>query len=201
MLKAILFVDHMNFDISLKNYYRKLGRPNVYLDYSLLFPKILKRTNISDTIYVKTYVFIPKPDEFLLQDPKIAGYYEWERGFANFSRVDVVEGRLVSRAISEHTEKNIEDDSTYYKIEKGTDVNLAVHAISLAQLNAYDVGVFLSSDTDYIKVYDRLRSIGKIVIHVGLSGQAAGLIREHVDDSILLDDRFFRTVIYKKSKS
>ena len=201
MLKAIIFVDHMNFDISLRSYYHKLGKPCVYLDYSKLFPKIVEQTQIPNTVYVKTYVFIPKPDDFLMQDSKIASFYEWEKGFANFQRVDVVEGRLVSRATSESKEKDIADDSTFYKIEKGTDVNLAVHAVSLAQLNAYDIGIFLSSDTDYIMVYDKLRSFGKIVVQIGLPGQPIGLLREHADECITLDDHFFRTVIYKNKKA
>lgn len=54
----------------------------------------------------------------------------------------------------------IDKKETYYKVKKGTDINLAVHAISKAFYNSYDIAFFLSADTDYIKVYEILKSIG-----------------------------------------
>ncbi|MBD5458951.1 MAG: NYN domain-containing protein [Lachnospiraceae bacterium] len=70
-------------------------------------------------------------------------------------------------------------------------MNLAVHAISKAFYNSYDIAFFLSADTDYIKVYEILKSIGKITVVVGVKGQNVNNIRPIVDNTIILDEVFF----------
>ncbi len=86
---------------------------------------------------------------------------------------------------------DITDKSTYYKVEKGTDINLAIHAITKAHNNAYDVAFVLSADTDYISLYRQLKSMGKLVIVAAVRGQTLGKVIPEVDDYIMLDDSFF----------
>ena len=80
----------------------------------------------------------------------------------------------------------IDNPDSYFKLEKGTDVNLAVHAISKAFHDSYDVGVFVSADRDYIPVYDTLKAIGKLAVVVGIEGQNIKNIKPRIDDFIML---------------
>ena len=66
-------------------------------------------------------------------------------------------------------------------------------AISKAFYNSYDIAFFLSADTDYIKVYEVLKSIGKIAVAVGVKGQNINSIRPVVDNTLILDESFFET--------
>lgn len=99
---------------------------------------------------------------------------------------------------------DIEKKNTYYKVEKGTDINLAVHAINKAFYNSYDIAFFLSADTDYINVYEVLKSLGKIAIVVGVQGQNINGIKPMVDNTIILRESFFETckreIVSKSSK-
>ncbi|MDE7045733.1 MAG: NYN domain-containing protein, partial [Acetatifactor sp.] len=112
-------------------------------------------------------------------------------GMKNAPHTDVIEGRYVARPIDETIPMEIDKKNTYYKVEKGTDINLAVHAISKAFYNSYDIAFFLSTDTDYIKVYEILKNIGKIAVVVGVKGQNVNKIRSMVDNTIILDESFF----------
>ena len=103
----------------------------------------------------------------------------------------MIEGRYVARQVDENILMEIGNKSTYYKVEKGTDINLSVHAISKAFYNSYDIAFFLSADTDYIKVYEVLKSIGKITVVVGVKGQNVNNIRPIVDNVLILDEKFF----------
>lgn len=63
MLRGMVFVDHMNFDISLQTYYRNLGKPTPKLDYNKLFRGVVKR--VPNVDFLKAFIFAPKPDTFL----------------------------------------------------------------------------------------------------------------------------------------
>ncbi len=188
MLRGMVFVDHMNFDISLKKYYSSLEKSAPKLDYNKLFPNVVNL--VPNVDYLKTFIFAPKPDDFLMKDPKLASYYKWVCGLRNSKYIDVIEGRYISRPIGD-TEKVIENHDTYYKVEKGTDVNLAIHALSKAYFNAYDVAFVMSGDTDYISVYKQLKNLGKIVVVVGLEGQNLRDIIPEVDNVCFLNEEFF----------
>lgn len=189
MLRGMVFIDHMNFDIALRKYYKSIGKPTIKLDYNKLFQNVCKE--IPNVDFLKGFIFVPKPDEFLMKDVNLEGYYNWVIGMKNAPYTDVIEGRYVARAVDETVPMQIDQKNTYYKVEKGTDINLAVHAISKAFYNSYDIGFFLSADTDYIKVYEVLKSIGKIAVVVGVKGQSINSIRGIVDNTIILDEVFF----------
>jgi len=197
MLRGMIFVDHMNFDIALKDLYRNQNSKAPKLDYNKLFPAIVNTVNNVD--FLKAYIFVPKPDDFLMGDTNLKKYYEWVSGLKNSSFTDVIDGRYVSRPINNQI-KDINDSSTYYKVEKGTDINLAIHALSKAFFNSYDVGYFVSADTDYITIYEMLKRIGKIVIQVSVKGQISNKIRPFVDKQIILDDELFQKCLREKSK-
>ena len=189
MLKGMVFIDHMNFDIALQRLYQTQNMQSPRLDYNKLVREVPKI--IPNVDFVKAYLFVPRPDEFLKNDTKIMNYYKWASGMRNAPFIDVVEGMYISRPVEGKT-KNISDPSTYYKVEKGTDVNFAIHALSKAFFNAYDIGFFMSADTDYINVYEMLKRIGKIVVQVSVKGQQSNSMKEHVDKQIILDEQFFQ---------
>ena len=189
MLRGMVFVDHMNFNIAVNEYYSSLGRSSPNLDYNKIFRSIVSlRPDIS---YTKTIIFAPTPDNFLMKDPYLAGYYKWVQGMKNARYLDVVEGRYVGRPVADAASMDINDKSTYYKVEKGTDINLAIHALSKGYNNAYDVAFIVSADTDYISLYKQLKTLGKLVIVVAVKGQVLGKVIPEVDDYIILDDSVF----------
>lgn len=193
MLRGMVFVDHMNFNIALQSYYKSLNKLTPKLDYNMLFREVVKL--IPNVDYLKTFIFAPKPDDFLMNDSYLKGYYKWLSGLSSAQYIDVIEGRYLARPTSSAPNTmNISDHSTYYKVEKGTDINLAVHALSKAHFNSYDVAFVMSADTDYISVYKLLKSIGKIVV-IGVTGQNLGKIIPEVDDYKFLDDAFFQNCL------
>ena len=197
MLRGMVFVDHMNFNIAVSEYYSSefdQRAPN--LDYNTIFRGIVsKRPDIS---YTKTFIFAPEPDQFLMRDPKLQGYYKWVQGMKNAKYMDVIEGRYIARPVDPNIQMDINNHSTYYKVEKGTDINLALHAITKAHNNAYDIAFVLSADTDYISLYRQLKTIGKMVVTVAVKGQTLGKVIPEVDDYIILDDAFFQKHIRSK---
>ena len=89
------------------------------------------------------------------------------------------------------------NNESFYVYEKGTDVNLAVHAISKGLHNAYDTAIIVSGDTDYIPVMDTLNSVGRTVIVVGVKGQWLQHFKQHSDMQLTLDDKLFKKCIRK----
>ena len=189
MLRGMVFVDHMNFDIAVRSYYTSQGKKAPNLDYKKVFRSIVSR--VPNVNFTKTIIFAPHPDDFLMQDSKLASYFKWITGLKSISYLDVVEGRYISRPVGEPSEMDINDHKTYYKVEKGTDINLAIHALSKAYSNAYDVAFIMSADTDYLNLYRQLKALGKLVVVVAVKGQNLYKIIPEVDDYIVLDDAFF----------
>lgn len=62
MLRGMVFIDHMNFDIALQKYYRGLGKATPKLDYNKLFKNICDQ--IPNVDFLKGFIFVPKPDDF-----------------------------------------------------------------------------------------------------------------------------------------
>ena len=184
MLRGMVFIDHFNFDIAAKNLFKQNNCSSPRLDYEAL-PRFICN-QLPNIDLVKTMLFIAKPDEFLMHEEYIKKAYEWASNLQNKPFFDVIEGRYLSRPTEGRT-KDIEDKSSYFKIEKGTDTNLAIHAISKAFFNSYDIGFFVSADTDYINMYSILKSIGKLAVVVSVAGQNIRSIIPYVDKNIILN--------------
>jgi len=199
MLRGMIFIDHMNFDIALQTYYKRLTKPTPKLDYNKLYKELVKI--IPGVDFLKAFIFIPKPDDFLKQDPRLDNYYNWVIGMRNAPFTDIIEGSYVARPVDDKKAMDIKDKTSYYKIEKGTDINLAVHAINKAFYNSYDIGFFLSADTDYLTVYSVLKSIGKLSVVTAVNGQNIHKIKPHVDDAIILDESFFNKCIRQTDRT
>lgn len=193
MLRGMIFVDHMNFDIAVQDYYKKLKKPTAKLDYNKLFQNITKLVDNVD--FVKATIFVPEPDDFLKTDTKLNSYYTWVTGLGKAPFVDVISGRYCARPVVPSVPMDIHKRNTYYKVEKGTDINLAVDAINKAFHNSYDIAYVVSADTDYMKVYDVLKSYGKLVVVVVVDGQNAYRIKPSVDAVFTLKEDFFNNCL------
>lgn len=196
MQRAMVFIDFENFDIAKRTYYKKiLGSGCTYpkIDFNT-FPRELVKLLLQEHILIKTFLFAPKPDDFLMQDKTRQSTYNWISGMKNYDYITVIEGSHSARPVPgcEYSDRNINDQKTYYVEEKGTDINLAVHLITKGFLHAYDTAIIISGDTDYIPALDVLNTIGKTVIIVGIQGQSLFKFKHHSDAQITLDDEFFK---------
>jgi uncharacterized LabA/DUF88 family protein len=194
MQKVMVFIDFENFNISLMNYYsRILKKPYVRLDYNKIPTELVGLLPGVGNRLIKTFLFAPKPDDFLLSDPRRKGTYDWICGLKNQKYFTVIEGQHVARATAglSKEQMDINDPSTYHVTEKGTDVNIATHIITKAFMNAFDTAVILSGDSDYMPVYEVLNTLGKTTVAVGVMGQILTKLSKCADDTIILSEPFF----------
>lgn len=151
MLRAMVFIDFENFDIAKFNYYKEkclleaqeeaknngttiptsVQTVTPKLDFNKIPKEIVNQLSIPH-ILVKTFLFAPKPDQFLMQDSRRSSTYNWINGLKNQDFFTVVEGTHSARPVSGFTYKtmSLSNPASYYVEEKGTDVNLAAHVIS-----------------------------------------------------------------------
>lgn len=169
MSRAMVFIDFENFNIAFVNYYRDLGEKPARLDYNEV-PKQIVSSLPGEHTLEKTFLCAPKPDDFLMQDERRKNTYNWINGLKNQKYFTVIEGQHIARPVYGKS-MNIQDKSSYYVEEKGTDINMGAHLIAKGFLNAYDIAVIVSGDSDYIPVLELLNMIGKITVVVGVQGQ------------------------------
>ena len=189
MGRAMVFIDFENFNIAMMNYYRKIEEPSPRLDYNNLPKEIVSLLPGNHTLE-KTFLCAPKPDEFLMQDDRRKNTYNWINGLKNQKYFTVIEGQHIARKVY-GKEMDIHDRSTYYVEEKGTDTNMGVHLVAKGFLNAYDVAIIVSGDSDYIPALEILNTIGKITVVVGVNGQNMTKLKSCADDVLILNKDFF----------
>jgi uncharacterized LabA/DUF88 family protein len=151
---------------------------------------------------VKTFLFAPKPDDFLMNDKKKKKTYECLNSHRNKDYLTIIEGSHSARPApgKRYNQMNVEDSSTYYVNEKGTDVNIASHLLTKAFLGGYDTAIVVSGDTDYLPVYDILNTIGKTVIVAGVKYQNLNKFKDRTDKQIIMDHEFFKECVNKTGK-
>jgi len=126
-----------------------------------------------------------------MADPELKQYYSWVNGtLRNIRYMDVIDGEYVARPTTS-IPMDISNPTTYYKVEKGTDVNVATYMLTLAFHNAYDVAMLVSGDSDYIPIIEQVKRLGKNVISVGVNGQNLTKLKKITDDIIILNEGFF----------
>lgn len=189
MLRGMVFVDYLNFYISTRKLY---DNKDAYLDYSKVFSDIyLESIYFNQIIHSKTVLFVPKPDKFMMQMENWQKYYEWIQSLKDNDYFEIIEGRYLSHPTDFSVPKDINIRSTYYLQEKGTDVNLATNLVSLAHHNSYDVAFVVSRDSDYIGLYQKVRSMGKLIVNVLVGNQRNDDIKQHLDETVRLDKSYF----------
>lgn len=195
MIRAMVFIDHMNFQIALSSHYHPEPAPR--LDYNELPRQIVAQLGGAELM--KTVLFIPKPDDFLMQDEGLEKYYQWASGMRVQRNFDVVEGMYAARPTKHNSPMDINNWESYYKVEKGTDVNIAIYSMRMAFFNAFDIAVFVSGDTDYRPIYETLRMMGKLVAIAVVRGQYIGKLIPFVDSYTNLDKSLFDMCALRKN--
>ncbi|NLZ70473.1 MAG: NYN domain-containing protein [Clostridiaceae bacterium] len=186
MLRAIVFIDHQNFQIALNQLYN--GKAP-FLDYTKLPQEVVK--TVSGCQLIKTYMFVPKPDEFLSDIESFAKQYRWAKNLNSKPFFEVIDGRLIAYPTDTDVPMDKNNRATFKYREKGTDINMALRALKDAFFNAFDIAFFMSADSDYIGMYDTLRNMGKLTAVVAVKGQAIRQIRDKVDKTVVLAEDFF----------
>lgn len=81
-------------------------------------------------------------------------------------------------------------------VEKGIDVAIAVESLTLAYEDAYDVGLLVSGDGDYVELVEAIKRKGKHVECAMFKNQSAGTLLEFVDVFHPLDDLNWSKIIF-----
>jgi len=183
----MMFIDYENFEIQRRNLYKKANKSAPRIDLVKL-PKTVMRKINADLTLVKTFLFVPKPDEFLSGDENRVKHYKYLKGLENTNFFRVVSGRHVARPVNgDYLSMSLANKGTYYVTEKGTDINMAAHILTKAFHGSYDTAIVLSGDTDHLPIYEVLNTIGKTVIVVSLEGQSLSKLKTTTDAQMILD--------------
>lgn len=81
-------------------------------------------------------------------------------------------------------------------VEKGIDVALSVESLTLAHEDAYDIALIISGDGDYVELVEALKRKGKIVEVAMFRSQSAGILLEHADVFVPLDDLDWAEIVF-----
>ena len=193
-MKSMVFIDYQNFNISIKNYFSSINEKPFNVNFSTLAKELNNRLPMNPTL-MKTYLFAYKPCDELLKLESYREYYKWLSGIKNKPFFEIIEGSQEIRSLPGDVQIDINDPNTYTTREKGTDIQLAVNMLSKGYQNAYDVGILVSGDTDYIPVIEELHHLGKIVILATFPTQNTSKYDEHRDFHIKMNLPFLKSCI------
>lgn len=198
MLRSAVFIDYLNFSLAVKSLYQKKGCSVLpKLDYTKIGELAVKKLSFKSEL-VKSHLCAPKPDKRLMDTRKYSSEYAWLSSLRNKKRFDVIEGTLKARPINSSVEINVNDLNTYYVVEKGTDINMAVESLKLAYNNSLDAAIFISGDSDYLPIYKALRSIGKLVCVVVVQDQYIQPLIPEIDDYAFLNIEDLESIVRGK---
>jgi len=96
---------------------------------------------------------------------------------SKFRFLTVKEGFLAKRPKTKDIPIDINDDGTYYYVEKETDVNLSNEMLESAFNQKYDVGLLFAADGDYADTLIRLREYPVEIFAVLPDGAPSGRIQ------------------------
>lgn len=215
MRKAMVFIDFENFEIEKNRYYiNKRNKENEdnsdqetetnpvnfpKLDFLLIAEGVVKLLDAPHDL-VKTFLFVPQPDTFLTQIKYRDGIKTWINKLKQINGLSIIEGEHVARPVQGYTYTTMSPDnpSSYYVVDKGTDVSLTTHLLSKGFMNAYDTAIIISSDTDFLPAIDILTTLGKTIVVVGIEGQGMVKFRQRADYIFWMNDAFFQRCLRTK---
>lgn len=185
-VKVMVFIDFQNFSINMNEYYKQHTN---YIQPKINYPKLAEEVfngiKLKDNaILVKTFLFAYKPCDQLMKLDRYSTFYNWLNGLKKKPYFEIIEGRQEVRSINKNTKIDIKNPSTYTTEEKGTDINVAVHMLSKAYTNAYDIAILISGDSDYVPVVEQLHNIGKTVVLATLPQQNVSKYKTLYDQHI-----------------
>jgi len=195
----MVFIDYQNFNISMKSYLKTQKQDLFNVNFTLLANELNSLVELNP-ILLKTFLFAHKPCEKLMKIPYYQKHYSWLSSLKNKRYFEVIEGTQEIRNVNKNIKIDILKPDTFDTTEKGTDINLAVHMLSKAYQNSYDVAILVSGDTDYIPVVEVLHQIGKIVILATFPTQNISKYDECRDSHIKMNLDFLKNCIPNNKK-
>ncbi|MDR1069063.1 MAG: hypothetical protein LBL36_07470 [Clostridiales Family XIII bacterium] len=102
MNKVMVFIDFENFNIAKMNYYRKLHGSELDMSKTPKVDFVCLARELAGLLsdghkLIKTFLFAPKPDDFLMQDEKRKKAYEWISSHRNMDYLTIIEGTHSAR--------------------------------------------------------------------------------------------------------
>lgn len=79
-------------------------------------------------------------------------------------------------------------------IEKGVDINIAVDMFKLAHDDIYDTAILVSSDGDFVPVFEVIQELGKHVENAYFGKGYSYHLRKACDKFIEIDKSFFKVI-------
>lgn len=199
-MRTMIFIDHMNFYLSARTFYKeKYYKSLPTFDYLKLSKKIHEQLPF-DSELIKTQIFFPVSESPLDTIEPYKSTNKWLTNLKTKPYLDIIEGRNQIRRLPGF---NINDSSTYTIDEKGTDINIATQMLTKAFHNSYDCAILVSGDSDYIPVIEVLRTIGKLTVIACLDNQPLNSKLSLAKDSIIRinDDLLSASFIVKSKQS
>lgn len=196
MHKVMVFIDYQNFNINLKEHFKRERKEFRSIDYRTLGRSINELIQL-DSEVMKTYVFAYKPCKDLMQLESYKKYYDWLEKLKKAKYLEVIEGRQEIRTFR-NVVFDINDPETYTTIEKETDINLATHMVAKGFQNAYDIAILVSGDTDYTSVIQTLHNLGKIIVIAHFKHQNISKYEGIYDAEVILYDDILAKSYNKK---
>jgi uncharacterized LabA/DUF88 family protein len=142
-MRTIVYVDGFNL------YYGAVkGTPYKWLDLGALFRAVLSAQNQIVAIKYYTAIVSPRPDD---PDVAVRQMAYLNALAAHVSGLTIMRGHYLSSVVSMMLETPINGRRfarVHKSEEKGSDVNLALHMLNDAWLDAYDCAVVVSNDSD-----------------------------------------------------
>ena len=163
----MIFIDGSNFYHNLKQCFNK-----TQIDFS----KLANKLTGTDRELIRTYYYNAPVDRNQNEEE----YKRQQKFFERIKKIDSFEvklGRLQSK----------QDGS---KVEKGTDVNIAVDMITKGYKDQYDVAILISGDADLVQVVQEIKDLAKHVELVVVPEQKCYHLKDSADRVITIDGAF-----------
>lgn len=172
-LRVFVFIDGSNLFGSIRDLNVRTGQ-RIKVAYEKLFQYLA-----GDRELRRVYFYHSLPPEHI--SPEV---YKQQIDF-----VYAVRQRTNEVAVNFKVRQAYQQSRGDYLIEKGTDVKLATDLLSLAYNDAYDVGVLVSGDADFIEVVEEVQRLGKVVENAVFRQNSSPALRDTCDRFIFLDEK------------
>lgn len=181
--KTIIYIDGFNL------YYGCLkNTPYKWLDLKSLFEKLL---NPQDNTIVKIkYFTAPISERDGNNDSRLRQKYYLQAIEKFIPEIEIYYGHYLTHQVMAKLVKPEPGKASFVKVykteEKGSDVNLAVHLLNDAWLNAYDCAVLVSNDSDLAEPLRLIKSqfnkkIGLIFPNEDKQRKPSSQLAKHAD--------------------
>jgi len=94
-----------------------------------------------------------------------SGYERWRRKMEALPFVDIVEGKIKKRVRVVRLAGSRKLEKAEYYEQKGVDVKLAIDMIALARIQAFDVAILVSGDSDFVGLAELVKQFNLHILN------------------------------------